>query len=39
MTIPGIGPLITTAIRALTPARETFSSGKHFAAWGGTTML
>ena len=32
MTVPGIGPLIATAIEALAPAPETFRSGRDFAA-------
>ena len=37
MTIPGIGPLIATAIIALAPPMEMFSSGRGFAAWLGLT--
>nr|AFJ91614.1 IS116/IS110/IS902 family transposase [Sinorhizobium meliloti] len=33
MTVPGIGPLIATAIEALAPPAETFRSGRDFAAW------
>ena len=33
MTVPGIGPLIATAIEALAPPPETFRSGRDFAAW------
>ena len=39
MTIPGVRPLIATAIQALTPATESFSSGRDFAAWVGLTPL
>lgn len=35
MTIPGIGPVIATAIEALAPAPETFKRGRDFAAWMG----
>jgi transposase len=35
MTIPGIGPVIATAIEALAPPAETFRSGRDFAAWMG----
>lgn len=35
MTIPGIGPLIVTALVALAPPSETFRSGRDFAAWLG----
>ena len=35
MTVPGIGPLIATAIEALAPPSETFRSGRDFAAWTG----
>lgn len=35
MTIPGIGPLIATALFALAPAPETFRRGRDFAAWLG----
>jgi transposase len=37
MTVPGIGPLIATAIEALAPPPETFRSGRDFAAWVGLT--
>ena len=37
MSIPGIGPLIATAIEALAPPPETFRSGRDFAAWIGLT--
>lgn len=33
MTIPGIGPIVATAIAALAPAMETFRRGRDFAAW------
>jgi transposase len=39
MTIPGIGPLIATALEALAPPAETFRSGRDFAAWVGLTPL
>jgi transposase len=39
MSIPGIGPLIATAIEALAPPVETFRSGRDFAAWIGLTPL
>jgi transposase len=39
MTVPGIGPLIATAIEALAPPSETFRSGRDFAAWVGLTPL
>ena len=35
MTIPGIGPLIATALVALAPPPETFRKGRDFAAWLG----
>jgi len=35
MTIPGIGPLIATAIGVLAPPPETFRKGRDFAAWLG----
>ena len=35
MTIPGIGPLIATALVALAPPLETFRRGLDFAAWLG----
>jgi len=35
MTIPGIGPLIATALVALAPPAETFHKGRDFAAWLG----
>ncbi len=39
MTVPGIGPVIATAIEALAPAPETFRSGRDFAAWVGLTPV
>ena len=39
MTVPGIGPMIATAIEALAPAPETFRSGRDFAAWVGLTPV
>ena len=39
MTVPGIGPLIATAIAALAPPPETFRSGRDFAAWVGLTPM
>jgi transposase len=39
MTVPGIGPLIATALEALAPAPETFRSGRDFAAWIGLTPM
>jgi transposase len=39
MTVPGIGPLIATAIEALAPPSETFRSGRDFAAWTGLTPV
>lgn len=39
MTVPGIGPLIATAIEALSPPLETFRSGRDFAAWVGLTPV
>jgi transposase len=39
MTVPGIGPLIPTAIEALAPPVETFRSGRDFAAWIGLTPI
>jgi transposase len=35
MTVPGIGPLIATALVALAPPPETFRRGRVFAAWLG----
>lgn len=35
MTIPGIGPLIATALTVLAPPPETFRRGRDFAAWLG----
>ncbi len=37
MTIPGVGPLIATALVALAPPPQTFRSGRDFAAWLGLT--
>jgi transposase len=39
MTIPGIGPLIATALEALAPPAETFRTGRDFAAWVGLTPV
>ncbi|MCR9086372.1 MAG: IS110 family transposase [Rhodobacteraceae bacterium] len=35
MTVPGIGPLIATAIATLAPPPETFRKARGFAAWLG----
>ena len=35
MTVPGIGPLIATAIAVLAPPPETFRKARYFAAWLG----
>lgn len=35
MTIPGIGPLIATALVTLAPPAESFRRGRDFAAWLG----
>lgn len=37
MTIPGIGPLIATALATLAPPPEMFRKGRDFAAWLGLT--
>jgi len=37
MTIPGIGPVIATAVEALAPPVETFDRGRDFATWMGLT--
>jgi transposase len=37
MTIPGIGPVIATAICALAPSHESFAKGRDLAAWVGLT--
>ena len=37
MTIPGVGPLIATALVALAPPPQTFRRGRGFAAWLGLT--
>jgi transposase len=37
MTIPGIGPLIATALATLAPPPEMFRRGRDFAAWLGLT--
>jgi transposase len=39
VTIPGVGPIIATAIVALAPPPETFQAGRYFAAWLGLTPL
>jgi len=37
MTVPGIGPLIATALAVLAPPPETFRCARDFAAWLGLT--
>ena len=37
MTVPGVGPLIATAIAVLAPPPETFRKARDFAAWLGLT--
>lgn len=37
MTVPGIGPLIATAIAVLAPPPENFRKARDFAAWLGLT--
>ncbi len=37
MTVPGIGPLIATALATLAPPPETFGKARDFAAWLGLT--
>ena len=37
MTVPGIGPLIATALAVLAPPPQTFRSARDFAAWLGLT--
>ena len=37
MTIPGVGPLIATALVALAPPPQTFCRARDFAAWLGLT--
>ena len=39
MTVPGVGPVIATALTALAPPAETFRRGRDFAAWVGLTPL
>jgi transposase len=39
MTIPGVGPIVSTAITALVPAAEGFPAGRDFAAWLGLTPV
>jgi transposase len=39
MTIPGVGPIISTAITALASAPQNFPGGRAFAAWLGLTAL
>lgn len=39
MTIPGIGPVLSTAYVALAPPQESFRRGRDFAAWVGLTPL
>ncbi len=37
--IPGVGPIIATALAALAPPPSTFRRGRDFAAWVGLTPL
>jgi transposase len=37
MTIPGVGPVVATAMVALAPDANTFRRGRDFAAWLGLT--
>jgi transposase len=37
MTIPGVGPVVATALVALAPPAATFRRGRDFAAWLGLT--
>ena len=37
MTIPGVGPVIATALDALAPPAEAFTRGRDFSAWLGLT--
>jgi transposase len=39
MTIPGVGPIVATAITALVPTAQGFAAGCDFAAWLGLTPL
>jgi transposase len=39
MSVPGVGPVIATAVAALAPPPETFRRGRDFAAWMGLTPL
>lgn len=39
MAVPGIGPVIATALVALAPPMETFARGCDFSAWLGLTPL
>ena len=37
MTVPGVGPVVATAMTALAPDASTFRRGRDFAAWPGLT--
>lgn len=37
MTVPGVGPIVATALVALAPPANTFRRGRDFAAWVGLT--
>jgi len=37
MTVPGVGPVVATALVALAPDARTFRRGRDFAAWLGLT--
>jgi transposase len=39
MSVPGVGPVIATALLAVAPPAGTFTCGRDFAAWLGLTPL
>ncbi|MGM4913211.1 transposase [Rhizobium sp. 768_B6_N1_8] len=39
MTIPGIGPITATTLKAYVPDFSSFKSARHFASWLGLTPI
>lgn len=37
MTIPGVGPMTATAVKAFVPDASIFKSARHFGSWTGLT--
>ncbi len=37
MTIPGVGPIVASAVKLIAPSASEFKSSRHFASWIGLT--